>query len=99
VEEGQSTPLMAALLVLAMVVALAMGRLGAGVVARAEARAAADATALAGAASGEPEAREIAAGNGATVVAYRQDGGQVQVTVRKRGQQATATAELVVVPP
>jgi hypothetical protein len=98
-EEGQSTPIVAAALVLAMLLVLALGRLGAEVVGRAEAQAAADAAALAGAVGGEPAARATAADNGAVLVIYREAGAQVQVTVRERGREATATAEAVIVPP
>jgi hypothetical protein len=97
-EEGQSTPIVAVVLLLAMLLVLGIGRLGAEAVARAEAQAAADAAALAGAAGGEPAARATAADNGATLVAYREQGAQVQVTVRERGQEAAATAEAVVIP-
>ena len=98
-EDGQSTPIVAAVLLLAMLLVLGLGRMGAEAVARAEAQAAADAAALAGAVAGEPAARATAAANGATLVAYREHGSQVQVTVRERGHDAVATAEGVIVPP
>jgi zinc D-Ala-D-Ala carboxypeptidase len=91
-ERGSITPLLA-LVVLAMGgLALGLGRLGGDAVAAARAAAAADAAALAGAAAGEEAAREAADANGASVVAYRPDGAEVEVVVEHRGATSTARA-------
>ncbi len=102
---GQATPLVAVVLLLAALLLVPMGLLARAVIERAEAQSAADAAALAGAAArpgeGEADARSIAAANGARVVAYRSDGGTVEVTVVVGNRRATARAERreVIVPP
>jgi hypothetical protein len=59
---------------------------------RARARTAADAAALAGAAEGEPAAREVAAANGAELVAWRAEGTDVWVEVTLGDAHARARA-------
>lgn len=94
-EEGQIVPLMAVLLALTGVCALALARLGAGVVDGAGAQAVADATALAAVSGGPSAAEEVAAANGAALVTWRTDGGIVSVVVRRRGRTAIAAAAAV----
>ena len=85
-------PLLAVALVLFGVVALGLVRVTIAVTQRSAAQAAADATALAGAVDGPTAADEVAAANGARVIAYVDDGGEVQVTVERQGVRATARA-------
>lgn len=91
-QRGQVVPLLAVALVLFGVVALGVVRLSVAVTQRSAAQAAADATALAGAVDGPDAADEVAAANAARVVSYIDDGGEVQVTVERRGVRATARA-------
>ena len=67
-----------------MVVLLALVPLARASQQRAAARTAADAAALAGAAEGEAAAREVAAANGAELVAWRAEGLDVWVVVDAR---------------
>jgi hypothetical protein len=78
--------------VLGGVIVLLAGRLGGAAVDRAAARSAADAAALAGAAEGEPEARQLAAANGATVVGYAKDGSDARVEVELGDARAVGKA-------
>lgn len=91
-QRGQVVPLMAVALVLFGVVALGLVRLATTVTHHSAAQAAADATALAGAVDGPDAAREVAQANEAQVIAYIDEGGEVQVTVERRGVRATARA-------
>lgn len=91
-QQGQVVPLMAVALVLFGLVALGLVRLAVTVTHRSAAQAAADATALAGAVDGADAAREVAEANDAQVVTYIDDGGEVQVTIERRGVRATARA-------
>ena len=59
---------------------------------RARAQHAADAAALAGVTSGQSASSELAAANGATLVAWSRSGFEVTVIVRVGDQQATARA-------
>ena len=59
---------------------------------RERAQHAADAAALAGVAGGQSAATQLAAANGATLVAWSRAGFEVTVTVRVGDQQATARA-------
>lgn len=61
-------------------------------VARQRARSAADAAALAGVIEGRAAAAELAAANGAKLVAFDADGDVVEVTVRVGDRTATARA-------
>lgn len=92
-QRGQVVPLLAVALVLFGVVALGLVRLSATVTHRSAAQAAADAAALAGAVDGPHAAQEVATANDAQVVDYVDDGGEVQVTVERRGVRATARAQ------
>jgi len=79
-------------LVLAGLVAVGLVEVAGAASRRAAAEAAADATALAGAADGADAARRVALANGARVVAYDETGGDVAVTVLRRGVRASARA-------
>ena len=94
-EAGQAVPLLAAVMVVAVVLVLALGQLGQRVTAAARARTAADAAALAGAAAGRAAAAALAVENGGTLVSYSDTDGGVTVTVRVDGASATARAAMV----
>jgi hypothetical protein len=85
-------PLVLALVALAVVVLLALVPLARGAADRAQARTAADAAALAGAIDGEAAARQVAAANGADLVAWRAAGVEVWVEVRLGDARAVAKA-------
>jgi len=91
-EEGQATPLMAALVVLAGLVALAVAGAGGGAVDAARARTAADAAALAGAAEGRPAAAMVAGDNGGRLVVFQSLGTDVIVVVEVGGARARSRA-------
>ncbi len=91
-EGGQILPLMAVVIVLAGVLCLAVGRVGAAAVARAQAVTAADAAALAGVAEGRGAAASAAHWNGGRLVSYEELGTDVRVRVELGGARATARA-------
>lgn len=91
-ERGQSVVLVAAAIGLVAIVALGLARLGSAAMDRAHAQSAADASALAGAADGRGAAEGVAGSNHATLIEYRVLGPEVLVTVRVRGEEATARA-------
>lgn len=86
---------MAMALLLVGVVGLGLVRVAATAARQGAAQAAADAVALAGAADGPDAADTVAAANDARVEAYRSAGGDVVVTVERRGHRATARARWV----
>jgi hypothetical protein len=88
-------PLVAVALLLVGVVGLGLVRVAAAAARLGAAQAAADAVALAGAADGPDAADTVAAANDARVEAYRSAGGDVVVTVERRGHRATARARWV----
>jgi hypothetical protein len=91
-DRGQATPLVAAVVVFAAIVAFALVHAGRVAVDSARARTAADAAALAGAADGRGAARRLAAENGGHLVAYRALGDDVVVEVHVGGVGARARA-------
>ena len=91
-DEGQATPLVLAVVALALVVLLALVPLAQASRERAAARTAADAAALAGAAEGEDAAREVATANGADLVSWRAAGLDVWVVVVLGDARAEAKA-------
>lgn len=91
-ERGSTVPLVALLVVMAGGLCLLLGRLGGVANAAATAQTAADAAALAGAAEDEAAARSLARSNGGRVVAYDEDGDEVQVAVRVGTRSARARA-------
>jgi predicted aspartyl protease len=91
-ERGQATPLVAAVVVFAAIVAFALVRAGRVAVDSARARTAADAAALAGAADGRGAALRLAAANGGHLVRYRVLGADVVVEVDVGGVSARARA-------
>lgn len=91
-ERGQATPLMAAVVVLAGLVALAVVHMGGEAVDAARARTAADAAALAGAAEGRQGAAAVAEANGGRLVGYREVGTDVVVVVRVGAVESRARA-------
>ena len=99
-DDGQATVLLLAVVVLAMVVIVAIGRFGAGVVDAARARTAADAAALAGAAHGRAAAAALASRNGGELESFVEaPDGAVLVTVRVHRVTARARATLALVAP
>ena len=91
-ERGSSLPLLVLAVLLGGLIVLLAGRLGGAAVDRAAARSAADAAALAGAAEGEPEARQLAGANGATVVGYAKQGSDARVEVELGDARAVGKA-------
>ena len=99
-DDGQATVLVLAVVALTMLVIVALGRFGAGVVDAARARSAADAAALAGAAHGSAAAAELAVANGGRLVSFTTTPtGEVVVTVQVGHVTARARATIVLVPP
>lgn len=91
-DDGQTVPLVLAVIVVAVVVLLALVPLARASQQRAAARTAADAAALAGAAEGEEAAREVAAANGARLVSWQAAGLDVWVVVTLGDARAEAKA-------
>jgi hypothetical protein len=79
-------------MLLAGVLALALGRMGGTAAARADAQTAADAAALAGAAEGRHSAEALAEANGARIVSYETKGDDTRVVVELGPAQATGRA-------
>ena len=95
-DRGQAVPLVAVVVVLAIVVTFAIGHLGRSVVDAGRARTAADAAALAGVEGGREAAERVAVANGATLVSWSVAGAAdaitVTVTVRVGRSSAKASA-------
>lgn len=91
-DRGQVTPLLALVVVMTVMVAFGLGRLGSVVIDRAEARTAADAAALAGVTGGRAEAERLATANHGVVERFVAVGGDIEVTVRVGWARATARA-------
>jgi hypothetical protein len=93
-ERGQAVPLALAVVALAIVATVAIAELGGNVVDAGRARTAADAAALAGVEGGRDASARVAAGNGATLLAWsrRPDGSGELVTVTVQVGRARATA-------
>jgi Flp pilus assembly protein TadG len=89
---GQATPLAILVVVLALVAALGVSRLGAVVVDRASARAVADAAALAAVHGGSEAASDVVARSGAEVLAVEHVGDGVVVTVQVGDVTASSRA-------
>ncbi|HEC10521.1 MAG TPA: hypothetical protein ENI86_13320 [Acidimicrobiales bacterium] len=89
---GQVTPLVAMAVLLVGLLLVGLGRMAATAVAAAQARTAADAAALAGAREGPAAARELAVGNGGSVVAFDRGPEWFEVTVRVGNRTARARA-------
>ena len=92
-DRGQALPLVVAVVALAALGVVALGRFAVGTVDAARARTAADAAALAGAAAGRVAAADAAAANGGTLVSFseRDDSVIVQVRVGEAVVNARAT--------
>lgn len=89
---------MLAVVAVAVVLVLALGRLATAVLDAAAAQSAADAAALAGATGGASAAARIAAANGATLVSFSVSGEDVIVTVDVDGRRASARATAAIAP-
>jgi hypothetical protein len=94
-ERGQVVPLVAAILTVAGLCVVGLGRLGAEASGRASAQSLADVVALAGATGGVEAAGAVVAANGGELVGFEESDPFVQVEVRRGGHQARATAERV----
>lgn len=93
---GQATPMMVVVVLLALVAAMVVGRLGASAGDAARARTAADAAALAGADGGASAAAAMAAANDGELESFRRIGPVVEVVVRVGTVAARARAERTV---
>lgn len=90
---GQVLPLMAVVVVVTAAIAVVVVLVGGALSDRAVARTAADAAALAAAVEGDGAAAEVAAANGATLVAVHRHLDQVEVVVSVGRATARARAE------
>jgi outer membrane lipoprotein SlyB len=95
-DRGQTLPLVALTLALALVLAAAVAHLAVQTTRRAQAAHAADAAALAGAIADRAAAEHMARANGAELVAYERSGDRVVVEVVRGEHNARAAAEAVV---
>jgi hypothetical protein len=95
-DRGQAAPLMLAVVVVAAVAVVALGRLAVGGVDAARARTAADAAALAGARDGELAAAAVAVANHGVLRRFVTTGDDVVVEVQVGGARARARATIVV---
>jgi hypothetical protein len=91
-ERGQAAPLAAAVVALAVVLTIAVGRLAGDLVDAARARTAADAVALASVIGGRRAGEDLAARHEATVIGWSRYGDDVLVTVRVRNAVVSARA-------
>jgi hypothetical protein len=91
-DAGQAVVLVLAVAVVIVVCMVAVGRFGNRVVRIEQAQVAADTAALAGVDGGRAAAATFAAANGGTLVAFRELGDDVLVTVVVDGVRATARA-------
>ena len=91
-DRGQAVPLGAAMLAIVTVALVALVPVAGALGDRARARTAADAAALAGAVEGEGAAGDLAAANGAELVAFERSGDEVIVQVRVGAVDAHARA-------
>lgn len=94
-EGGQVLPLVLVAIVMAGAVTVGLVHVAVAARERASVQAAADAAALAGAAEGEAAARELAEANDGELTAFRRDGVEVEVVVRRHEMQASARARWV----
>jgi hypothetical protein len=92
IERGQAMALLLVVVVMAALAVVAVGQFGLRLVDRGRAQIAADAAALAATTGGRSAAARLAAGNGAVLTSYIEEGGAVTVAVQVDGQQATARA-------
>jgi hypothetical protein len=89
---GQAVVLLLAVVVIAALSVVAVGLFGQRIVDRGRAQTAADAAALAATRGGRAAAQRLAAGNGAVLLGYAEDGDAVTVVVALNGERATARA-------
>ena len=94
-QRGQTTPLLAVVVVAAGGLVYGVGMFGGLVADASRAQAAADAVALAGAADGRDAAERVASSNGAALRSYEADGAEVEVRVAVGGGRAAARARRV----
>lgn len=89
---GQAVILLLAVVAMAAMTVVGIGRFSERIVDRGRAQTAADAAALAGAAGGRSAAARLAASNGAELISYAVTGDVVAVVVDVDGERATARA-------
>jgi hypothetical protein len=92
-ERGSVTVWVAGVTMLATVLALVLARTAVAGAASGRAQAVADLAALAGVDGRRPAAAAVAGDNHSTMVSYAESDGRVDVTVRRDGVAATASAE------
>lgn len=91
-DRGQAIVLVLAVVVIAVVCAVAMGRFSARLVDKQHAQLAADAAALAGVANGREAAERLAIANDGVLTVFQIDGEEVLVEVRVGDESAQARA-------
>ncbi|MGZ4699845.1 MAG: pilus assembly protein TadG-related protein [Ilumatobacteraceae bacterium] len=91
-DRGQAVVLLLAVVVMAALSVIAIGRLGSRVIDRGRAQTAADAAALAATSGGQPAAERLASRNGGRLISYEVSGDSVVVVVDVAGERAVARA-------
>lgn len=94
-EHGQTTPLVAVVVLVAGLMALGLARMGGHALDLERAATAADAAALAGVAEGKVGAADVASRNGARLVSFTDLGTDVMVVVQVGQARAAARARTV----
>ncbi len=91
-DRGQAVVLLLAVVVMAALSVVAVGRFGARVIDRGRAQTAADAAALAATSGGRLAAERLASSNGGRLISYEASGDSVIVVVDVAGERAAARA-------
>jgi hypothetical protein len=91
-DSAQAVVLLLAVVVMAALSVIAVGRFGTRVIDRGRAQAAADAAALAATSGGRPAAERLAGSNGGSLISYEVSGDSVIVVVDVDGERAVARA-------
>ncbi|MGZ4671140.1 MAG: pilus assembly protein TadG-related protein [Ilumatobacteraceae bacterium] len=91
-DRGQAVVLLLAVVVMAALSVIAIGRFGSRVIDRGRAQTAADAAALAATSGGRPAAERLAGRNGGRLISYEVSGDSVVVVVDVAGERAVARA-------
>ncbi|MGZ4791012.1 MAG: pilus assembly protein TadG-related protein [Ilumatobacteraceae bacterium] len=91
-DRGQAVVLLLAVVVMAALSVIAIGRFGSRVIDRGRAQTAADAAALAATSGGRPAVERLAGRNGGRLISYEVSGDSVVVVVDVAGERAVARA-------
>ena len=91
-DRGQAVVLLLAVVAMAALSVVAVGRLGSRVIDRGRAQTAADAAALAATRGGRAAAERLASGNGGRLIGYAVSGESIIVVVDVGGERAAARA-------